>query len=102
MVSRALAQRASKVYIDCGQNRAGQTIAAPFSVRARPAAPVSMPLRPHELAPRNSNERFTIKNALRRLRQLDAEPMLPLLADEPDLSSAVRRLDHLIAGTDTD
>jgi bifunctional non-homologous end joining protein LigD len=36
--------RADKIYIDFLQNRKGQTIAAPFSVRPKPGATVSFPL----------------------------------------------------------
>ena len=42
--------RAGKVYIDSRQNRAGATIASAYSVRPRPGAPVSTPLRWGEVA----------------------------------------------------
>src|SRR4029453_8985950 len=43
-VARPLGARGGKVYVDFGQNGHGQTIAAPFSVRPLPGAPVSCPL----------------------------------------------------------
>ena len=48
-MDRHIPNRAGKVYIDSGQNRAGATIAAAYSVRPRPGAPVSTPLRWDEL-----------------------------------------------------
>ena len=48
-MDRHIPDRAGKVYVDSGQNRAGATIAAAYSVRPRPGAPVSTPLRWHEL-----------------------------------------------------
>ena len=48
-LDRHIPDRTGKVYVDSGQNRAGATIAAAYSVRPRPRAPVSTPLRWHEL-----------------------------------------------------
>ena len=48
-MDRHIPNRAGKVFIDSGQNRAGATIAAAYSVRPRPGAPVSTPLRWDEL-----------------------------------------------------
>ena len=48
-MNRHIPDRAGKVYVDSGQNRAGATIAAAYSVRPRPGAPVSTPLRWDEL-----------------------------------------------------
>lgn len=42
-------RRQKKVYIDYLQNNPHQTIAAPYSVRAKPGAPVSTPLEWHEI-----------------------------------------------------
>ena len=44
-IVRPLGGRGGKVYVDFLQNGSGKTIAAPFSVRPRPGAPVSTPLR---------------------------------------------------------
>lgn len=48
-MDRHIPDRAGKVYVDSGQNRGGATIAAAYSVRPRPGAPVSTPLRWDEL-----------------------------------------------------
>ncbi len=43
-LERAVARRSGRVYVDYLQNRRGQTVCAPYSPRALPGAPVSMPL----------------------------------------------------------
>ncbi len=48
-MDRYIPRRKGKVFIDSGQNRAGATIASVYSVRPRPGAPVSTPVRWDEL-----------------------------------------------------
>ena len=48
-MSRHIPSRKGKVFIDSRQNRAGATIASVYSVRPRPGAPVSTPIRWEEL-----------------------------------------------------
>src|SRR6185503_2167771 len=43
-ILRLPAKRQGKVYLDFLQNRKGQTLAAPYSARPHPGAPVSTPL----------------------------------------------------------
>jgi bifunctional non-homologous end joining protein LigD len=91
-IARSLAQRDGKVYLDYLQNRHGQTIVAPFSVRPLPGAPVSTPLRweevSHGLDPRN----FTIANVAERMRSLGSDPMRDVLQAVPDLARALQKL----------
>jgi bifunctional non-homologous end joining protein LigD len=65
---RRIALRAGKVYLDHLQNIQGKTIAAVYSLRPFPGAPVSMPCAWEEL-PTLRPGSFTIRNALTRLRQ---------------------------------
>jgi bifunctional non-homologous end joining protein LigD len=60
-------KREKKVYIDFLQNRIGQTIAAPYSIRPIPLAPVSTPLQWDELTTTLHPTDFTMKNIFRRL-----------------------------------
>jgi hypothetical protein len=55
------------MYIDVYQNRRGQTLAAPYSIRPRDGAPVSAPLSWDELGPGLSPAQFTIKTMRDRL-----------------------------------
>lgn len=60
-------KREKKIYIDFLQNRVGQTITAPYSLRPVPFAPVSTPLEWNELTASLHPTDFTIKNIFRRL-----------------------------------
>jgi bifunctional non-homologous end joining protein LigD len=91
-LARRVAARGGRVYVDTGQNGHGKLLVAPFSVRALPGAPVSMPLRWSELGPRLDPRRFTIRNAVARMRRLGADPLAPVLGPAPDLLGALGRL----------
>jgi len=60
-VERGVKARPKKsIYIDALQNARGKSMAAPYSVRARPAASVSAPLRARELTGRLRVDAFTV------------------------------------------
>lgn len=84
-ITRHITKRGDKVYLDYLQNRHGQLIVSPFSVRPLNGAPVSMPLTwdevNYDLDPRN----YTIKNAVERMERLGSDPVVQVLADKPDL-----------------
>ena len=61
-----MTKRGDKVYLDYLQNRHGQTIVAPFSVRPLPGATVSMPLTWDEVNDSLDPKAFTIKTAIAR------------------------------------
>lgn len=90
-VERTPARRRGKLYLDFLQNRRGQTLAAPYCLRPRPAAPVSMPLQWKELTARLRPEQFTIKNALRRVDRV-GDLWKPVMGQGIDLVEARRRL----------
>jgi bifunctional non-homologous end joining protein LigD len=62
-------KRPKMIYLDCLQNRIGQTIAAPYSVRPRPKAPVSTPLEWKEVGKGLDPRVFTIKTVPKRLEE---------------------------------
>ena len=67
-VERGVKARPKKsIYIDALQNARGKSMAAPYSVRARPAASVSAPLRPRELSGRLRIDAFTVGTIPARL-----------------------------------
>jgi bifunctional non-homologous end joining protein LigD len=90
-VTRPVAARGDKVYVDHLQNGRGKLIAAPFSVRPRPGAPVSMPLAWAEVTQRLVPARFHIANAAARLAKR-GDPLREVLGPGVD---AVRLLDGL-------
>ncbi len=58
-----------RVLIDVQQNALGKPLAAPYSVRAFPKAPVSAPLEPHELRVSLRPEKLNIKTIFTRLHE---------------------------------
>ncbi|HVR85366.1 MAG TPA: hypothetical protein VMU54_13705 [Planctomycetota bacterium] len=59
----------AKIYVDWLQNARGKTLAAPFTVRARPGGPVSMPLSWKDVEDGVGIQDFTLRQA----RQLTGE-----------------------------
>jgi bifunctional non-homologous end joining protein LigD len=81
------------------QNRHGQLIVAPFSVRPLPGAPVSMPLTWDGVNDSLDPKDYTIKNAVDRMGRLGADPVPPALNQTADLATVLKRLgDQLAAG----
>jgi bifunctional non-homologous end joining protein LigD len=70
-IAMAKADRRGRVFLDALRNAFGQTIAAPYSVRRRPKAPVSMPLAWDEVEPSLDPATFNIRTAERRLAGRD-------------------------------
>lgn len=68
-IERSPEKRKGKVYLDFLQNRLGQTIASPYSVRPRNSATVSTPLFWEELGSKLSPLDFTIKTIFKRLEK---------------------------------
>ena len=91
-ITRHVTKRGDKVYLDYLQNRHGQLIVAPVSVRPLPGASVSMPLEWHEVNESLDPRAFTIRTAVDRMEKLGTDPMLPVLEDKPDLQVVLERL----------
>ena len=68
-MERNLAERGNNIYLDYLQNRKGQTICAVYSLRPRPGAPVSMPLKWEEVRPGLSPAQFNIHSAAGRIKK---------------------------------
>jgi bifunctional non-homologous end joining protein LigD len=97
-ITRQVTRRGDKVYLDYLQNRHGQTIVAPFSVRPLPGATVSMPLRWDEVDETLDPRNYTIRNAVERMEALGEDPVLAVLDARPDLGEVLQRLAGALQG----
>jgi bifunctional non-homologous end joining protein LigD len=97
-ITRHVTKRGDKVYFDYLQNRHGQTIVAPFSVRPLPGATVSMPLIWDEVNESLDPRTFTIADAIQRMEKMGKDPVAPVLESKPDLAQVLEQLAGLMAG----
>ena len=84
-------ERFGRVYLDYLQNGHGKTIAAAYSVRPKPGAPVSMPLRWEELGEKVRPRDFGMREALERVER-HGDLFKPVLQGGQALSPALRQL----------
>jgi bifunctional non-homologous end joining protein LigD len=96
-ITRHVTRRGDKVYLDYLQNRHGQTIVTPFSVRPLPGATVSMPLVWDEVNEMLDPKEFTIRTALDRMERLGNDPVLPVLETKADLLEVLSQLATVVA-----
>jgi len=90
-VERNPAKRRNKTYIDFLQNRRGQTIACPYSVRPKPGATVSAPLHWSEVNNNLKLSDFTIYTMPERIKNTD-DPWKDLTKSKADLKKALELL----------
>jgi bifunctional non-homologous end joining protein LigD len=84
-------ERAQRIFIDYLRNAEGATAIAPYSVRARPGAPVAMPLHWDEVSGRMRPEKFHAGNVGRRLAGLHTDPWKAMRRQGQTLTSAMKR-----------
>ncbi len=94
-LERSPKKRQKKVYIDCYQNNFGQTLAAPFSVRAKAGAPVSTPLDWSEVVPGILPSDFHFFNTLERL-QRHRDPFKGVLGRGINLVKTIPKLELFV------
>jgi bifunctional non-homologous end joining protein LigD len=92
-LERSPAKRPNKIYLDYLQNREGQTLAAPYSVRPTPDASVSTPLAWDEVTPNLTPEQFTIANMPGRLEKV-GDLWKPVMGAGVDLVQVLKRLGY--------
>lgn len=90
-LERKPAKRQKKVYLDVYQNNLGQTIVSPYSVRGKPHAPVSTPLKWSELKGNLKPTDFTIENVPERVRKM-GDILDGMLKEKADLKKALQSL----------
>ena len=86
------AQRSGKIYVDYLRNSRGATSVASYSLRARPGAPVAVPLRWSELGKLKSGRHFDIHSTPRRLARLRSDPWKGIDEVRQNLDKVIKRL----------
>src|SRR2546425_8881119 len=92
-----LKKKREGVLVDHRQNGHGKTIASVYSVRPKPGAPVSTPLRWEELTPRVRPRDFGMEQALRRIEE-HGDLYAPVLEEPRLLAPAAKKLKRLGSG----
>ncbi len=88
------AKRMRRLFLDTGRNAYAQTFAAPYTVRAKPGAPVAAPLDWSELG-KGDSQRYNIRNIFRRLGRKD-DPWEGMWRDTRGLAEARKRLNGIL------
>lgn len=90
-IERAVKDRKGKMYIDFLQNRPQATVSAPYSVRPKPGATVSMPPHWDEVKRGLKMTDFNIHNAMDRVKSL-GDIFKPVLGKGINMEKALKRL----------
>jgi bifunctional non-homologous end joining protein LigD len=83
------------MYLDFLQNRPGATIAAPYSLRPKPGATVSMPLHWEEVKKGLTMKDFTIKNSIERIKT-EGDLFKGTLQKGIDMTKALTKIQSLL------
>lgn len=87
-IERIVKARKGKMYIDFLQNRPQATVSAPYSVRPKPGATVSMPLEWSEVKKGLKMTDFTIHNAIDRIKS-NGDIFKPVLGKGIDMRKII-------------
>lgn len=95
-LERMTSKRKKKVYFDYTQTgHAGHSMAAPYSLRARPHAPVSTPLKWSEVNDNLDPLDFNIHTVPKRLEKI-GDLFKGVLTEKVNLSSVIKKMEKLI------
>lgn len=90
-IERMTKNRKGKLYVDYLQNRAKATLAAPYSLRPKPGATVSMPLYWEEIKKGLKMKDFNISNAMDRIKS-EGDIFKPVLGKGIDLEKILKKI----------
>jgi bifunctional non-homologous end joining protein LigD len=91
-IERVVKDRKGKMYIDFLQNRPQATVSAPYSLRPKPGATVSMPLHWDEVKKGLKMSNFTIFNAMERVQKL-GDIFKPVLGKGINLAAVIKQFE---------
>ena len=97
-MERSPEKRPKMIYLDCLQNRYGQSIASPYSVRPRPKAMVSTPLSWEEVNNDLVISDYTIQTVPARLKKI-GDILKPVLGAGINIEKALKALSKGIANS---
>jgi bifunctional non-homologous end joining protein LigD len=94
-LERTVSKRNGKMYLDFLQNRPQATIAAPYSLRPKPGATVSMPLHWDEVKRGLKMKDFTVFNAIERIKT-EGDLFRKVLGKGINLEKVIKKFDNLV------
>ena len=89
-------KRKGKIYLDFLQNRESQTVAAPYSLRPKPNAPVSTPLDWSEVKKGLTSSTYTMHTIFDRLKKT-GDLFYPVLGKGINLQSVLKKIESRIS-----
>jgi len=90
-VERSLSKRGDRIYLDHLQNKKGQTLASVYSLRPKPGATVSTPLKWKEVKPGLHPSDFNIHNLTKRVKKC-GDLFSPVLTERINLAKCLKNL----------
>lgn len=88
-------KRKDRIFIDVLRNSFGQTSVAPYSVRAKPGAPIATPLLWQEIGRLKNAQQYHIKNIFRRL-SAQSDPWQDIDKKACSLKKAYKKLQKML------
>lgn len=95
-IERNPAKRKGKIYLDFLQNRESQTVAAPYSLRPKPGAPVSAPLDWSEVTKGLTSTTYNMENIFARLKT-EGDLFKPVLGKGINLQSVLKKIESMLS-----
>jgi bifunctional non-homologous end joining protein LigD len=89
------AARKGKIFVDYLRNDRGATAIAPYSTRARPGAPVSVPIAWDELDDDITSNFFTVENMPTRFERLKHDPWAQISKTKQSITAQMIRRLHI-------
>jgi bifunctional non-homologous end joining protein LigD len=93
-IERSPAKRKGKIYLDYLQNKTTQTIAAPYSLRPKPGAPVSTPLQWEEVTRGLKIKDHNLFNIFDRLKET-GDIFKPVLGKGISMKQALQKIESM-------
>lgn len=88
-------RREKKIYLDCLQNRRGQTVVPPYIVRPRPKALVSTPLFWEEVNKNLDLSKYNMQSIINRVEEI-GDIFKPVLKETNNIKKALKALENYL------